>query len=91
MLGQIVKFGQGDFERVGVVVGEYEHTWLGRVLMVRTAVNIAKDQQFDNVPVDKAMPATADDLLTSVEREKAELVRRIDEWARAVIAAQEAV
>lgn len=84
MLGQLVKFGAGDFQRVGVVVGEYEHTWLGRVLMVRTPANILKDQQFDNVPVDKAQPATLDEFLACVEREKADALAQLDAFAQSV-------
>ncbi|MDW8351880.1 MAG: hypothetical protein RML99_08215 [Anaerolineae bacterium] len=84
MLGRLVKLGAGDFRRVGVVIGEYEHTWMGRVLMVRTPANILKDQQFDNVPLNKAQPATLEEFMACVEREKAAALAQLDAFVREV-------
>lgn len=88
MLGRLVKFGRGDFVRVGVVIGEYDHTWLGRVLMVRTPTNILKEQQFDSVPVDQAQPATVEEFLACAERAKAEALAALDAFTASVLQAE---
>ena len=79
---RLVTYRMGNFSRTGIVVGEYEHTWMGHVLMVRSATNIIKDQQFDNVPVNQAEPATLQDFLESVQRERNEITARLDDLIR---------
>ena len=81
---RIVAYGGAGFERVGIVVGEYDHTWMGRVLCVRGAVNISKEQQFDNVPVENARPASVADLLASINLERDVVNKRLDEFAEEI-------
>lgn len=74
----IVKFGEGKFQRVGVVIGEYDHTVHGRVVMVRTPYNYITAQQFDSVPAGKTQPATWDELLAHAEIVKVECENRVN-------------
>lgn len=74
----IVKFGEGKFRRVGVVIGEFDHTWQGRVMMVRTPINYVKDQQFDSVPAGKTQPATWEELLAHADDVRRECDERIE-------------
>lgn len=74
----IIKYGEGKFQRVGVVIGEYEHTVHGRCKMVRTPYNYVTGQQFDNVPVDKAQPATWEELMSHAEQVRHECDCKIE-------------
>ena len=81
---QIVAYGGPGFERVGIVVGEYEHSWMGRVLCVRGVVNISKEQQFDPVPADKARPASVAELLASIDHEREAVNTRLTKFAEEI-------
>jgi hypothetical protein len=74
----IVKFGEGKFQRVGVVIGEYDHTLHGRVKMVRTPYNYITGQQFDNVPAGKVQPATWEELLAHADDVRRECDNKIE-------------
>lgn len=74
----IVKYGEGAFRRVGVVIGEYDHTLHGRCKMVRTPYNYITAQQFDSVPAAKAQPATWDELLAHADAVRRECDNKIE-------------
>lgn len=74
----IVKYGEGKFQRVGVVIGEYEHTQHGFCKMVRAPHNYITAQQFDSVPVGKTQPATWEELLSHAESVKVECENKIN-------------
>lgn len=73
----LVKFGSGGFVRAGLVVGEFDHTVLGRVVMVRTTTAALQGQQFDTVPVGKTERCSLSEFLAISAREEAEVLARV--------------
>lgn len=74
----IVKYGEGAFQRVGVVVGEYDHTLHGLCKMVRTPYNAVTNQQFDSVPAGKVKPATWEELLAHADEVRRECDNKVE-------------
>lgn len=81
---RIVKFkgAGGGFFRVGVYLAEMDHTWMGRVALVRTPYNIIAGQQFDYVSADRLEEATAEELERHAETVIAEAAKKLAEFTR---------
>jgi hypothetical protein len=82
----LVKFGSGEgFERAGQVLGAFDHSLYGRVFMVRTTTAVLQGQQFDTVPVDKALPCSLVEFVVISDREKRSALVRLDSFLTYVI------